>query len=477
MNFDVAKGFLAVDLSINPAKVYHGENFNRLVKNCAGAIIDLGLSCGEGIGILGENSVAYMISVFGIYKSQQVCVPLNYKLSTDKIHYCIKDSLIKFIFCDKKFRHLVPLGIPVIEYGTEFDNFTSKNYDNEIKLDPNRICMTLFTSGSTGIPKKVNFTLGDRFFLTQSKQNFDHSNIKKVEQLRVLNANPFFHNAGIGWFTASIFKKHNLFLLAKFDSKIFLHTIARYKIQSIAMVTPMMSMIFNESELLQKLDLTSVISVTLVGSHANVSLINKIKKVFPNLINISNPYGLTETGAAVLGSHPDNVPIPQGSAGYPASWAELKLVDGVLHVKSKNLISKFDTSDTEWFNTHDRFRVDENGFYFFLSRSDDMLKCGGEKVYPVEIELVLDQHPNIDSSLAFGLPDLIKGEKPYAFVKLSTPCDEKELIEYAATKLASYQIPKRIWIIDSWPLNSVGKIDKKVLLSRANSFISNIYDI
>jgi acyl-CoA synthetase (AMP-forming)/AMP-acid ligase II len=168
--------------------------------------------------------------------------------------------------------------------------------------------------------------------------------------------------------------------------------------------------------------------------------------VFPNLINISNPYGLTETGAAVLGSHPDNVPIPQGSAGYPASWAESKLVDGVLHVKSKNLISKFDTADTEWFNTHDRFRVDENGFYFFLGRSDDMLKCGGEKVYPVEIELVLDQHPNIDSSLAFGLPDLIKGEKPYAFVKLSTPCDEKELIEYAATKLASYQIPKRIWI-------------------------------
>ena len=66
-------------------------------------------------------------------------------------------------------------------------------------------------------------------------------------------------------------------------------------------------------------------------------------------------------------------------------------------------------------------------------------------------------------SVVIGLADDIKGQKPYAFVKLSTPVEETHLIDYASSMLATYQIPKRIWALDNFPINEIGKIDKKAL--------------
>jgi acyl-coenzyme A synthetase/AMP-(fatty) acid ligase len=92
-----------------------------------------------------------------------------------------------------------------------------------------------------------------------------------------------------------------------------------------------------------------------------------------------------------------------------------------------------------------------------------MLKCSGEKVFPIEVEQVLNQHPAVVESVVIGLDDEIKGQKPYAFVKLSTLVEETHLIDYASSMLAIYQIPKRIWMLDSLPINEIGKIDKKTL--------------
>jgi acyl-CoA synthetase (AMP-forming)/AMP-acid ligase II len=99
-----------------------------------------------------------------------------------------------------------------------------------------------------------------------------------------------------------------------------------------------------------------------------------------------------------------------------------------------------------------------------------MFKCGGEKVFPIDIESVLLRHWAVDSTVVVGLDDKIKGHKPYAFVKLIPDANtsEKQLIEYAAENLATYQIPKRIWFIDDIPMNTVGKTDRLALKAQAN---------
>ena len=239
----------------------------------------------------------------------------------------------------------------------------------------------------------------------------------------------------------------------------------------IHLVTPMMSMILDEQTLTKSLNLTSVVHINLLASYADDLLIDRIKKVFTNVVSVINPYGLTETGVILGNFNADKLPIPPGSAGCPAPWVECKLIDDVLHIKTSSLLSKFQTDDTEWFSTNDRFQIDQQGFYYYLGRVDDMLKCGGNKVYPIEIESILNQHDCVEESVAIGLADRIKGHKPYAFVKLTKPCDENALIKFAAKNLATYQIPKRIWAIESWPLTSIGKIDKKFLTKLAEQYI------
>jgi acyl-coenzyme A synthetase/AMP-(fatty) acid ligase len=160
-----------------------------------------------------------------------------------------------------------------------------------------------------------------------------------------------------------------------------------------------------------------------------------------------------------------------GSAGYLQPRWDVKLIDSVMHIKTENLLTNYrDQIKEEYFNTNDMFTVDQNGFYYYLGRGDDMFKCGGEKVYPAEVESVLNQHPAVGFSVVVGVTDEIKGHKPYAFAKLhpGAVASEEELIRYAADNLATYQIPKRIWFIDDIPMNTVGKTNRLNLKVRAN---------
>ena len=278
-----------------------------------------------------------------------------------------------------------------------------------------------------------------------------------------MSANPLFHNSGVNWFVTNLVCGNTIFVPSHFNAKDFLKNIQKNRITSLSLVPPMMSMMLNETELLKTVDLSSVKEITFQAGLADVPLLDRVKKVFINADRIVNPYGLTETGITLFGKHPDGKTLPPGSVGYPLPFVKTKLIDDVLHVKTKNLYSRLQENNEEYFNTRDRFRVDEHGFYYYIGRADDMLKCGGEKVYPIEIEQVLTQHTAVVESVVIGLDDEIKGQKPYAFVKLSTPVEETHLIDYASSMLATYQIPKRIWALDNFPINEIGKVDKKTL--------------
>ena len=459
MTLEIPSESLLINLSTNPPTAYSGKKLSRLVDAVAGKLHSLNLSPDVSIGILGTNSVRFVIAMLGTHKTNHGCVPLNYKLPQDKLHFCINDSKVGFVFCDAKFKHLVPKGITTIEFDSDFDQFVNNNYLPPENLDPNRLCLTLYTSGSTGTPKKVLFSFQDRFSEAARKKILSWNAGKQ----RTMSANPLFHNAGINWVVTNLVRGNMLFVPSQFDAKEFLKYIQKNRITSLTLVPPMMSMMLNETERLKTMDLSSVREIVFQAGLADVSLLERVKQVFVNTQHIANPYGLTETGYTVFGLHPDGRKIPPGSVGYPLPSVKTKLVEDVLFVKTKDLASRLQENSEEYFDTRDRFRVDEHGFYYYLGRTDDMLKCGGEIVFPIEVEQVLNQHPAVVESVVIGLSDKVKGQKPYAFVKLSTPIEETQLIQYASSMLATYQIPKRIWVLDSLPINEIGKIDKKTL--------------
>jgi acyl-coenzyme A synthetase/AMP-(fatty) acid ligase len=229
----------------------------------------------------------------------------------------------------------------------------------------------------------------------------------------------------------------------------------------------MLSMMFQDT-FIEQADVSSLRQIRSASSHLSQKLSDTVKTYFPNA-SIFNSYGTTEVGPALFAPHPKGIPRPATSVGYPAEGIEYRIVDRILQIKSPSMILNNDNNQsfTEdgFFITNDFFKVDCDGFYYFLGRADDMFKCGGNSVYPAQVEEILESHPDVISAVVIGIEDDIKGYKPCAFVvvKKHTTIDELELKQYVLDNGPAYQHPRRIWFINEFPLLAGNKIDKEKL--------------
>jgi acyl-CoA synthetase (AMP-forming)/AMP-acid ligase II len=121
--------------------------------------------------------------------------------------------------------------------------------------------------------------------------------------------------------------------------------------------------------------------------------------------------------------------------------------------------------------TGDVFRRDENGFHYFVGRSDDMFVSGGENIYPADVERMLERHPAIAQAAVVPVDDDIKGTKPVAFVilKPGQKPSEDEIKKFALANAPAYQHPRSVWFVDDLPLASTNKLDRSGLMRRAAS--------
>ena len=122
-----------------------------------------------------------------------------------------------------------------------------------------------------------------------------------------------------------------------------------------------------------------------------------------------------------------------------------------------------------YYRTGDVFRRDDNGFFYFVGRADDMFQCGGENVYPGEVEKLLGQHPDVAQVCVVPVADEIKYQLPVAFVvpRPGRAPDADALRRYALDNGPAYAHPRAVWFVDELPLAGTNKIDRKVLVERA----------
>ncbi|MCG8544434.1 MAG: fatty acid--CoA ligase family protein, partial [Alphaproteobacteria bacterium] len=261
--------------------------------------------------------------------------------------------------------------------------------------------------------------------------------------------------------------------------------IERFQCTMLTSVPTMLAMCFNQPALMAKADLSSVKVVRMGSAPVSPKLWTRIEETFPGAA-IVNGYGTTEAGPVVFGPKPDQPPPPM-SVGWPANGVRLKLVDangdeaeegdlwqdtpavmpGYLNLPEK---TKETMSEDGFFKSGDVFRRDpETGAYYFVGRVDDMFNCGGENIYPAEVEAVLLAHPDIEMTCVVPVPDEIKGMKPVAFV---VPVQGAELNEQTVKKFTldnapAYQHPRMVIFMDDLPLAGPGKVDRKGLTERA----------
>jgi acyl-CoA synthetase (AMP-forming)/AMP-acid ligase II len=415
------------------------------------AAVDLknkGFGYGDRIAIRGTNSISYIAAYLGILKLGAVAVLINVKLPQEQVDYIVKDSDVKYIW-----------ESPSISFGV-VASFESYNVN---EADP---AIVMYTSGSTSRPKGVILPHKHKWIINYK------SNYATAAHRRAIVAAPLYHMNGLSNTETTLCGHGTLILLEKFDAVKFLAKIAFHRVNSITSVPTMLSLLLEETDLLQVLNLSCVSHISMASAPVSKNLFDRLKIVFPNA-SITNNYGITEVSPGMFGKHP-TLPTPELSVGYPLLGIDYRIVDGILQVRSPAMFLKYNNvtlnnvTDDGYFITNDLFRIDENGFYFFLGRADDMFVCGGNNIYPRQIESILEDFPGVVNAAVIGLEDDIKGMKPYAFVVSNTATEEK-LLNHIQKLLPPSHYPRKIWIIDKMPLNSVNKIDKAVLKEKAKN--------
>jgi long-chain acyl-CoA synthetase len=240
----------------------------------------------------------------------------------------------------------------------------------------------------------------------------------------------------------------------------------------------MMSMVLARKDLLAQTDTSSVRTIMMGSAPSSQQLLAQLRNTFPNAEPLV-VYGVTEGGPVPLGPHPEGKPRPIGSIGYPYPGTEAKLVggpnenEGELLVRNPGVLLAYHNLPEEtakrirdgWYHTGDICRRDSDGFYYFVGRTDDMFVCGGENIFPIEVQTLLERHPAVHQAYVMPFDHELKGQVPYAFVVLrpGAHATEDELKAFALANGPAYQHPRRVFFLEQLPLAGTNKIDQQQL--------------
>jgi long-chain acyl-CoA synthetase len=239
------------------------------------------------------------------------------------------------------------------------------------------------------------------------------------------------------------------------------------------------------------LQFPSVTRVTNTAAALPDEFVTKLREIFPNAL-IYKMYGLTEC-KRVCYLEPELAEQKPGSVGRAIPGTEIYLLspegnpvppgeNGILYVRGPHVMLGYwnrpDLSDhmlkpgklpgERVLCTQDFFRMDADGFLYFVGRSDDIIKTRGEKVSPVEVENAIHSIPGVREAAVVGIPDPLLGEaiRAYVVVEAEPALTDKQLRVACAARLENFMVPKEFVFVPELPKTVTGKVSKKLLLQQ-----------
>ncbi|HEX5326870.1 MAG TPA: class I adenylate-forming enzyme family protein [Acetobacteraceae bacterium] len=459
-------------------RVYAYADIESQADAVARGLAARGLRPGERVAILAANRAEYLIAFLGILRAGLVAVPVNHKLPAATVAFVLEDCDARLAICDSARRPLVPAAVRCIVLPDGWNDLLDPGPFTAVALSPDEPAMFLYTSGSTGRPKGVVLSHRSHLWVLQVR-----SRAPARPGRRVLVAAPLYHMNALAMSQVTLATGSTVVLLPGFTAASYIQAAVQHRVDALTAVPTMIAMVLRERALLAGADLRAVETIRVGSAPLSKSLAEGIRATFPRA-ELSNGYGTTEAGPVVFGPHADGLPRPDLSPGAAHPEVELRLRsgghivadEGVLEMRGPAMMNGYHklpdatrkaiTADG-FYITGDVFRRDADGFFFFVGRTDDMFVCGGENVYPGEVEKVLEAHPAVAQACVVPIPDELKGHKPVAFVVRHAPVTEDQLRRFALANAPAYAHPRRVWFIDSLPLAGTNKVDRRHLMQRA----------
>ena len=455
------------------------------VTRWAGGLVAAGIGPGDRVVYQVEKSPEVLALHLALLRCGAVQVPVNPAYADSEVAALLADADPSLVIRDPA-RALLPgrwqsLTLDAMGNGTACE--LASDADSAMPtLDSTDGAALLYTSGTTGRPKGALLTHSN--LVHNAKTLVDAWGFAEEDVL--LHILPLFHTHGL--FVAAhcvLASGASMVLLPTFDVSSVLEALPRCSV--------LMGVPTHYSRLLAdgRFTASRVRGVRLfVSGSAPMPLTLHSAFEAKTGRTVLERYGMTET--SMLTSNPlDGVRKP-GSVGPPLPGVAVRVVDdegtplvpgsvGQVQVRGPNVFGGYwrrpdldgeTFTDDGWFRTGDLGAFDSDGYLELVGRSKDLVISGGLNVYPRDVEEVLDALAGVRESAVFGVPDRDLGERVVAAVvtEYGVDLDPQELRAGARERLAGYQVPKSVIIVDELPRNAMGKVEKAVLREDAREW-------
>jgi long-chain acyl-CoA synthetase len=481
---------------------------NGAANQVANLLVERGIQPGDKVALSCPNLPYFPIVYYGILKAGAVVVPLNVLLKGREVAYHLKDADVKAYFC---FQGTPDLAIGAEGYGgfqatDGCEHFWMITADpaaespiegtetmgqalagkspvfDPVVTEANDTAIILYTSGTTGQAKGAELSHSNTMMNVVTSNRLFQSRPATDSHLLCL---PLFHTFGATvQMHAGFSMAATLYLVPRFDAAQVVGLMQKEEITFFAGVPTMWWGVL--AALTDEVDVDRIAKNLRIGVSGGaalpVEIINQVKERLH--VTVLEGYGLSETSPVATFSDPDLETRP-GSIGVPIWGVEVKLINddwtevteigevGEIAIKGHNIMKGYygrpeataEVIKNGWFRSGDLARKDEDGFYYIVDRSKDMIIRGGFNVYPREIEEVLMTHDDVSLAAVIGVPHESHGEEVKAFVirNAGATVTEDEMIAWAKEQMANYKYPRVIAFVDALPMTATGKILKREL--------------
>jgi len=469
----------------NDIRLTHKE-FKEKCDQLAAGLLRSGIEKGDRLGVVAHNCDEFMILYGAAAKMGAILLPVNWRFKQDEVEFVLNDCTPKFVFAGPDYRETVtevadkvksiercyaigggemPEGFSPLE-----ELYSEDGAQEEIDLPAVSGFVIIHTAAVEGTPRGALL----------SQANIIYTNLERMHGTGLgpddchVCILPLFHIAGLALAMSVMHAGGKNVIVERFDPELILQLIEKEKGTTFFNFAPILMKLMEKYEE-GSYDISSIRYVSGLDHPENIQ---RFLKLVPNA-KYGTGFGQTE----VLGVTGGLMEEKPGSAGKPTSLARVALFDdhdnevpvgtpGEISVRSPMVFLGYWGRDEDnaytfrngWHHTGDIGRFDEDGYLFYVKRKaqKELIKPGGENVYPAEVEKTILDQGDVAEAGVIGVSDKEWGEaiKAVCVLKEGRSLEPQALIDFVASKIARYKKPKHVVFVDSLPKTEDGEIDR-----------------